>query len=258
MILIYVGLAFGYGYLSLVTTGLDESGLKNLLIGLIWASTLLHFYYDGFIWKVRERSTRSALGLDASSPDVRKTPLARGELLHLLKWSPFVLLLSWLSYSELQGSYAPPEGRSERIWPSDDDIARNENITQIVPDNIDAQARLAVMLDNVGRTEESIQHLEDLLKKHPEFGKGHLILGEIHHRIGSTDVAMVHYHDAVKHSRENDELSIAHYRIGEIYLTRGEFDSAENEFGEALQFDPDFQPANDALQILTDRAYSRP
>jgi len=29
----------------------------------VTASTLLHFYYDGFIWKVRERSTRSLAGL---------------------------------------------------------------------------------------------------------------------------------------------------------------------------------------------------
>jgi hypothetical protein len=35
-----------------------------VLGGLLAASALLHFYYDGFIWKMRERGTRAPLGLE--------------------------------------------------------------------------------------------------------------------------------------------------------------------------------------------------
>ena len=48
--------------------GIDT--VKRILTGVVTASTLLHFYYDGFIWKVRERSTRQSLGLAGGTADV--------------------------------------------------------------------------------------------------------------------------------------------------------------------------------------------
>ena len=41
--------------------------VKRALTGMVAASGLLHFYYDGFIWKVRERSTRESLGLSGGT-----------------------------------------------------------------------------------------------------------------------------------------------------------------------------------------------
>ena len=40
-----------------------EDDRSAVLTGVVAASGLLHFYYDGFIWKVRDRSTREHLGL---------------------------------------------------------------------------------------------------------------------------------------------------------------------------------------------------
>ena len=34
-----------------------------MLTGLLTASALLHFYYDGFIWKVREPAVGESLGV---------------------------------------------------------------------------------------------------------------------------------------------------------------------------------------------------
>ena len=39
------------------------SWLGGALTGLLAGSALLHFYYDGFIWKVRQAKTRDDLGL---------------------------------------------------------------------------------------------------------------------------------------------------------------------------------------------------
>ena len=66
----YVGLVVAYGSLNLVSTVMATGLLNRMLTGLLAASALLHFYYDGFIWgKVRERTTRQSLGLSGGTPD---------------------------------------------------------------------------------------------------------------------------------------------------------------------------------------------
>src|SRR6266403_1745599 len=67
---LYVGLVFAYGSLSYINANLGMDTVKRILTGVVAASTLLHFYYDGFIWKVRERSTRQSIGLAGGTADV--------------------------------------------------------------------------------------------------------------------------------------------------------------------------------------------
>ena len=59
---VYIGLVLAYGGLSLSKSYVGIDAVKNILTGVVTASALLHFYYDGFIWKVREKSTRQSLG----------------------------------------------------------------------------------------------------------------------------------------------------------------------------------------------------
>jgi len=92
-IALYVGLVFSYGVaIHLVgRLGLEvveAEILQRSLVSVVAASALLHFYYDGFIWKLRERSTRSSLGLAGGVGD-RSGPLHRG-IGHALKWTLLV------------------------------------------------------------------------------------------------------------------------------------------------------------------------
>ena len=67
MLPLYVGLVFAYGIYGFVHNRTSQDDvLQRTLLGLVWASTILHYYYDGFIWKVREKSTRVGLGLNAA------------------------------------------------------------------------------------------------------------------------------------------------------------------------------------------------
>ncbi len=59
---VYVGLVVAYGSIALLTSGIPAESIRNALVGVVMASALLHFYYDGFIWKVRETQTSSMLG----------------------------------------------------------------------------------------------------------------------------------------------------------------------------------------------------
>lgn len=60
----YVLICLAYG--ELVTTERDGRWLMSILLGLGFTSTLLHYYFDGFIWKLRHAQNREGLDLGAA------------------------------------------------------------------------------------------------------------------------------------------------------------------------------------------------
>src|SRR2546423_10788053 len=79
---LYLGLIFAYGSLAYFNSQLQIETIKRVLTGVVSASTLLHFYYDGFIWKVRESSTRQALGLSGGTAEGSPHGSFHGWLFH--------------------------------------------------------------------------------------------------------------------------------------------------------------------------------
>src|SRR5205814_5525295 len=120
---LYVGLVLAYGSLGLLKE-VQVDVVKRALTGLVAASGLLHFYYDGFIWKVRERSTREHLGLAGGSSTAAANQFLPGWILHGLKWvAVFVIPVGamWIGQihnktpaSERAGWVAADLPRSER------------------------------------------------------------------------------------------------------------------------------------------------
>src|SRR5213593_2224130 len=98
---LYIGLVFAYGSLGFFKDHIDVDTVKRVLTGVVAASGLLHFYYDGFIWKVRERSTRESLGLTGGAAAVLSSDFLPSWLLHGLKWvAVFVIPLAALWMGE--------------------------------------------------------------------------------------------------------------------------------------------------------------
>src|ERR1700751_2487425 len=101
---LYLGLVFAYGSLPFINAHLGIDTVKRILTGVVSASTLLHFYYDGFIWKVRESSTRQALGLSGGTAEVSPHGIFHGWVLHGAKWVaafvvPLGALWTWQVYN---------------------------------------------------------------------------------------------------------------------------------------------------------------
>src|SRR5438093_7564267 len=82
---VYVGLVLAYGGLSLSKSYVGIEAVKRIITGVVTASALLHFYYDGFIWKVCEKSTRQSLGISGGTADVMMNRLFPGWALHGVK-----------------------------------------------------------------------------------------------------------------------------------------------------------------------------
>src|SRR5204863_1174608 len=112
---VYIGLVLAYGGLSLSKSYVGIDAVKNILTGVVTASALLHFYYDGFIWKVREKSTRQSLGLEGGTSDVSLGGFLPGWALHGAKWAMvFVLPLSAMAYGKIYRA-APATDRTAHV-----------------------------------------------------------------------------------------------------------------------------------------------
>ncbi len=109
----YVGLVMAYGSLYFLEMAfkhwkpVESAADTPVWGGILAASGLLHFYYDGFIWKVKERPTRMLLGLEGGREVVqaagkwwnrswRRIP-AWAE--HGINWMPFAAAIGLFVYT---------------------------------------------------------------------------------------------------------------------------------------------------------------
>src|SRR5437764_2738309 len=137
---LYIGLVFAYGSLGYFKEAEIET-IKRFLTGVVAASGLLHFYYDGFIWKVRERSTREHLGLPGGSAAAEATAFLPSWLSHGLKWvAVFVIPLAALWVGQTKTKV--PE------------VDRAGSAVSDVPNSARARVRYGLALHDAGHIEE--------------------------------------------------------------------------------------------------------
>lgn len=95
---VYIALVFSFGGLRLVEDMLPAGMIREVLTAALVMAGLLHFYYDGFIWKVSDASTRSSLGIRNTADRVRTIRVPGW--LHALKWTAALLPVLWLTCAE--------------------------------------------------------------------------------------------------------------------------------------------------------------
>jgi len=215
---LYVGLVAAYGSLNLVPPGLPSQTLSRSLTGLLTASALLHFYYDGFIWKVREPSVRESLGLstERTRPIGRPRPWAHG-----LKWAAFIVPVAWLGLAETRGTMLALE--------------RDRMIVQSVPRSAVARNNLGGALLVRGEIEEAIQQLQEGLRLDPNYAEAHSNLGVALARRGRSADAIDHYREAL---RLDPYQTQAYSNLGNALLQQGRVREAITSFEEGLAMDP--------------------
>jgi Flp pilus assembly protein TadD len=255
---LYVGLVFAYGSLSYFNAHLGLETVKRILTGVVTASTLLHFYYDGFIWKVRERSTRQSLGLAGGTTDVSLGGILPSWAWHGLKWvAVFVLPLSalwfWqthLNMPELQrrawlaadvpngakqhfdyGVALQKEGRWEE--------AEEQYKIALRFNSADSKLHmnLAVALMAQAKFDEAAPHMETALRLHPNDGEYHLSYASLLQRLGRGDEAGPH-HEAAAHLLPDSPE--AHYSYASFLASTGKGNDAVSELQRVVQLKSDY------------------
>jgi Flp pilus assembly protein TadD len=254
---LYVGLVFAYGSLAFINDNLGIDTVKRILTGVVTASTLLHFYYDGFIWKVRERSTRQSLGLAGGTADVSLGGVLPGWAWHGLKWVaifvvPLGALWFWqthhLSVPEIQrrawivadvpgsakphfdyGSTLQKEGRL------DEAVEQYKIALRFNPNHAEAHMNLGVALSAQAKFDAALPHMETAVRLQPNNGGFHLLCGNLLHRIGRIDEAAFHFETG---ARLKPYSADAHYGYAAFLAAAGKNDEYIGELRKVIRLNP--------------------
>ncbi|MFK7959449.1 MAG: tetratricopeptide repeat protein [Phycisphaerales bacterium] len=239
---LYVGLVFAYGSLRFVERGIDDANMKSALAGLLAASTLLHFYYDGFIWKFRKKQNTEALDIRRDELESRRFLLPGRGWAHAFKWAVIATPLGLLAYGEVQG-------RSEVI-------PRLTSVAEIMPGNPFVHHEIGEY--HHARRENdlalvSFRRALDLGIETPETGYyyGVLLMNQADDRTTSAADQAEKYEasaDALEASiRHNPHSAATHGRLGDVYVRLGRTDEAAEAFDRALKIDPQYWRAHFGL-----------
>jgi len=265
---VYIGLVLAYGGLSLSKSFVGIDAVKNILTGVVTASALLHFYYDGFIWKVREKSTRQSLGITGGTADVSLGGFLPSWALHGAKWvAIFVIPLGILWFAEVNSA----QGKLERL----------ATIAADLPTSARAHVNYATELQQAGRDDEAAKEFTEAIRLNPGSAKAHVSLGSLLTAKGELGEAQNHFEEALRIEPKNAEYhsgyaylldqlghkdqaasesetairlapksAQAHYGFGAFLEKHGEPDEAIAKYRQALQLDPAYVDAHIDLGTL--------
>jgi len=254
---LYVGLVLAYGSLGLLKE-VQIDVVKRALTGLVAASGLLHFYYDGFIWKVRERSTREHLGLTGGAAAASASTLnfLPSWALHGLKWViVFVIPLGALWLGQTRSKTAevertawltadlPNSARAhykyglvlqdaKKLPEAIDEFGKALAIT---PDAYAVRYSFAHALLDQGRFAEASTELQQALKKDPRNADFHSDYGFVLERTGRKDQAAAEYETAIK---LNPRSGRARYNYAMYLAGNDQPDQAIAVFQKTLELTP--------------------
>jgi Flp pilus assembly protein TadD len=264
---VYVGLVLAYGSIAFLQSSAAVDWIKHILIGVVTASALLHFYYDGFIWKVRETQTRAMLGIDGTgvsgAPSRRRAwPAWAG---HSVRWAALAIPFTFLCAAQLVGRAVPP-------------LERFAKVAEGVPQDAQAQLNYGKALHEAGRVQEAIPRYESALARKPSLAEAEFYLGLALSDLGDWDRSIAHYERALsldpknakaecnlagilvgkhmydearrryEHSLQSDPtLFLAHKELGDLLCHAGEYDAAIDHYNQALRLRPNFPEAKDNL-----------
>src|ERR1700730_1007073 len=219
---LYVGLVFAYGSIGYFNSRLEIDTIKRVLTGVVTASTLLHFYYDGFIWKVREKSTRESLGITGGAVAARSNEFLPSWLLHGLKWAAVFVIppgALWIGQPRGPG----PEAQRESWVVADLPIGARQHLNY------------GIALQKAGRLDEAGQEYHIALGFEPSSAKAHYNLANVLMAQDKIDEAAEHFATALRFDPEAGDYR-CHYAYALERLGRD--DEARIQYEAAVRFKP--------------------
>jgi Tfp pilus assembly protein PilF len=262
---LYVGLVLAYGSIGYLNAHLGMETVTRVLTGAVAASALLHYYYDGFIWKVREKSTRQSLGLVGGTADVTVGGFLPGWALHGAKWAvAFVLPLTGLFLGRIYSaapeldqtgqivSDLPSSARAhfnhgavlEKLGRLDEAHKEYDATLQIDPNYVKAHVNLASLYKNEGKLEQSQKHFQKALALEPGSGEVHFAYAYLLERLGRPDDARTEYQRSIQLSPKS---APTRFNFGAFLETQGELDDAIAQYQRAVEIDPTYADAHAQL-----------
>jgi Tfp pilus assembly protein PilF len=104
-------------------------------------------------------------------------------------------------------------------------------------------------LSHMGEYKRAMQEAEKAIRIDPDFGNPYNDIGVYLIQQGRDDEAVPYLEKAMRAKRYCC-YQFPHFNMGRIYLKKKMFEKAREQFKKSLQFDPNYAPALDALDLL--------
>ncbi len=252
LVVLYLFLIFAYGGVNYIIGFVSQEWLMSWLLAFVATSNALHYYYDGFIWKVRDKETRKDLHIE---PAGGAQPAGSASGWQAL-WNSGVSQAGYLALV-LAALWAletsQPGGRSIEI---------NRSLVAAAPRNGEAHFALGAALEEENRLREADASYRQAVELAPDSPEARNNLAGVLVKQGKLEEAAEQYRAALKLSRQRSERqeNASHWllippamkerqesaspdvilcNLGDVRLTQGRREDALQLFGEALEANPD-------------------
>lgn len=182
LIAVYLVLIAAYGSLKYGSTLVSDAKLHALLTSVFITSTLLHYYFDGFIWKLRESATSQSLNIENQS-SVATRWLMSPHLRHGILWCLFVIPFLTMLFTQVDVGMKlvdmEPQQRMEKIGRD------MQQLATAMPGSYVAQFSYGSWLERVGQTEAAVAAYQQALQSNPDYGPAQERLAVIKQRLGA-------------------------------------------------------------------------
>jgi len=244
----YMLVSFAYGSINMMEGFLKSEQAINVIEIFVITSTILHYYFDGFIWKMKDRKNQANLGIKAEDGTNRIG--ARSIQSRLFRFSSYFRETGrQLAYFAL-----PVAGLAlfQFYWTADEADAR-EKMVELFPDLAGAHNNLGVFYSRLGDWDKASGEYRRALELDQGAYEAHKNLGLLYAQQGLLDEAHAHYQQAIDNKPEYVEALNSQ---GLVFMQRGQVDKAQQRFMEALA-EFEYAPAYNNLgtAYLRDKNY---
>ena len=224
----------------------DIDNARQWLIAAFVTSSFLHFYYDGFIWKVSERKTQDNL-IDAPAPSFdRFVP----SFIHAGKWAILLAIVAMLIGSERM--YASGGSRQQAMLMALAKLTPNvpeaqSLAAQIASANADNSYQQGLAALKRGDAASAIGPLKAAVELDPKHFLAYVQLGDALLALNRPTAASAAYRQAVDLKPEVPEARIG---LAEALLKSSQNDAAREVLRQGLAARPDSPELNFSLGLL--------
>lgn len=188
-----------YGSINHWAGGVPDETLRKLLLAFITTSNALHYYFDGFIWKMRDSKTRQ----DLEIADAERAPIsAMGWLNQVVRRIAPAQHGGWQA-AYLAGILLLLVG-VETARPHDE-LKAQQSLAALAPDSGEAQYNYGTARLTARRVDEAIDVFRDAARPMPDSSKVWNNLGGALYDNGELDESIASFEKALALYRPGEE-----------------------------------------------------
>jgi tetratricopeptide (TPR) repeat protein len=236
LVLLYAALILGYGAINYTQKFVHDAAIRRLLLAFVATSSVLHYYYDGFIWRLRQPETRRFLRIDGTCGPRRPLPIWNQGLMQAAYLAAAVVMLAVLEtrrpnhpVAVRQSLAVVASAAEESHLQLGDALRQRERFAEALdaygeavrlkPAWAEAHLNRGVTLAALGRIGEAIGAYEKALSIDPGIPAAHYNVAVLLANQGATERALSHYLEALK-GNDPDARRLAQAGIEELRSAR--------------------------------------